>query len=394
MNKFFTEANSIIDSFFIIGKNRVSALDGVRALAITLVIMRHCFDRPLSNVKDIPSSIQYIMSFGWVGVHLFFVLSGFLIGGMIYKQIKAHNFSFRDFYIKRIFRIMPVAYVYLLIVHWELVHFNIPTLYNFLFINNYLGFDFTSHFWSLNVEEHFYLFFPLSFFILYKLFNIHKMIPVIVTTVAAVWVIRIFFLSPSVYTISHWQIDYFLLGVLASILYIEDIVPQKKFFSALLWLIPVFYAVLSVVTVKMSNGSTFLNQNPVTISWLAPLYSLFSFAFVILVATQDNLISRFLSLRVFRWIGILSYSMYIWHLFIITHYDIYRPGLSRLNPSLQAMIVFLIYFSLTTLVAFVSYQSVEKPFLMIRDRILSGHRDDSTIGVIHHSDPRVDILKK
>ncbi len=304
-----------IDSIFYITNTRLAPLDGVRSLAIILVILRHCFDRPLKEI-DLPIMVSYLLSFGWIGVQLFFTLSGFLIGGMIYKKLKEQNFSMKEFYIKRAFRILPLAYIYLLIVHWSEIGFDKVTLYNFLFLTNYRPGIFANHYWSLNVEEHFYLIFPLLFLFLLKRFSsLSHIIISFCTLILIEWIGRICimqwptkYLFPNVNIVSHWQADYLLVGVLAAILYHENKIPANRHLSRLFLILPVIYMLLSIITATIGNNNPFINQDPQYSVYLAPFYALFSFSFVLLAVTQKNLLTRLLSLKLFRWIGILSFS--------------------------------------------------------------------------------------
>lgn len=381
MKNLLLQLSNKIDSFFYDKVSRIPALDGVRTIAVTLVIMRHCFDRPLKAIHDIPMIFQYIMSLGWVGVHLFFVLSGFLIGGGIYKTIRDGNFSFRRFYIKRFFRIIPVAFALLLILHKQYIGFNFGTISNFLFISNYTNTGWTAHYWSLNVEEHFYVIFPILFLILYRIFwgNLNRILIALLSIITVSWIFRYYIVvinpirylfASDPYTISHWQIDYFLLGVLGAILYINNLIPKNRLLSILLWMTPVFYLILAIITAQISPHTPLSNQNPVNIALLAPFYAILCFLTVILTATQKNLLTVFFSSPGFKWISILSYSMYLWHLFIIEKVLVKIP-IPQLSSTIMSMVVFLIVYSLTILISIISYRLFEKPFLILRDKILS-----------------------
>ena len=148
-------------------------LDNLRAFAIIMVILFH-YPRWFPHPPWFPD----VLKFGWTGVDLFFVLSGFLIASQIFAQIKKEgSFLIRDFYIKRFFRIIPVYY-FVLALYFLLPVLSgdqsLPPLWKFLTFTHNLGFtQFDTHrsfgvVWSLCVEEHFYLVLPVTLLLLLK----------------------------------------------------------------------------------------------------------------------------------------------------------------------------------------------------------------------------------
>src|SRR6185436_18155172 len=99
---------------------RIPALDGVRAIAITFVVLVHMLYMQLGGIAiDKESTPSLMLSGGWMGVELFFVLSGFLVGGHIVRQALDGSFRFGRFYMDRTLRIFPIAYVFLLLLGWQ-----------------------------------------------------------------------------------------------------------------------------------------------------------------------------------------------------------------------------------------------------------------------------------
>ena len=157
--------------------DRVPALDGVRGLAILLVMMHHGFASSFT-VQTLGEKIFKLAvgSYGWVGVDLFFVLSGFLITGVLLDAKGRANY-FSAFYMRRVLRIFPIYYVSLVIFFLVL-----PLLFTSLVpafplreIPWYLGYAVNyqlaiktplGHFWSLCIEEQFYLIWPLLVWLL------------------------------------------------------------------------------------------------------------------------------------------------------------------------------------------------------------------------------------
>ena len=147
-------------------QSKLYGLDHLRALAILLVLGFHYqlgyFGRP--------EWTKQFNQFGWTGVDLFFVLSGFLISSQLFAQIKkGKNISLKEFFLKRFFRIIPIYFV-VVGIYFCFPFFRekeaLPPLWKFLTFTQNFGLDIKnfgtfSHAWSLCVEEHFYLFLPL-----------------------------------------------------------------------------------------------------------------------------------------------------------------------------------------------------------------------------------------
>jgi peptidoglycan/LPS O-acetylase OafA/YrhL len=148
------------------GPEKLYGLDHLRALAIAWVFFFH-----YPNVIDMPAWAWDIKDFGWVGVDLFFVLSGFLIARQLFSELKATGtILVKQFFIKRFFRIIPV-YLVVVAIYFLAPVFrereSLPALWRFLTFTQNIGLDPSvngtfSHAWSLCVEEQFYFLFPLT----------------------------------------------------------------------------------------------------------------------------------------------------------------------------------------------------------------------------------------
>jgi peptidoglycan/LPS O-acetylase OafA/YrhL len=145
--------------------SRLPGLDLLRAIAIVWVMLFHSF-----VVGGLGDDFSWLSRYGWMGVDLFFVLSGFLIGSQVLKPLaRGERLDFGDFYLRRAFRILPAFFVVLALYlaipafreepgmqpWWQFATFTV----NFLI--DYEHNKAFSHVWSLCVEEHFYLLFPL-----------------------------------------------------------------------------------------------------------------------------------------------------------------------------------------------------------------------------------------
>jgi len=146
---------------------RVFELDGFRAFAVLMVFIHHLFyGWPTPALSSVPRVLRAAISRGWLGVDLFFVLSGFLITGILIDSREGEHY-FRNFYTRRVLRIVPLYLTCILIMFFEYRGFNAFFGLSLIYLANftYAFHVRTPHgpgvFWSLAVEEHFYLVWPL-----------------------------------------------------------------------------------------------------------------------------------------------------------------------------------------------------------------------------------------
>jgi peptidoglycan/LPS O-acetylase OafA/YrhL len=181
-------------------QNKYKGLDHLRALAILLVLLYH-----YCKLFPHPEWTEILGSFGWVGVDLFFVLSGFLIASQLFEGIKENNsVNLREFYFKRFFRIIP-AYLAVVFLYFAVPIFKeregLAPLWKYLTFTQNLGLDLKtqrafSHAWSLCIEEQFYLLFPL---ILFGLTFIRK-------RKVMLWGLLILFLGTALLRLLSWNL--------------------------------------------------------------------------------------------------------------------------------------------------------------------------------------------
>src|SRR3990170_5787046 len=150
-------------------------LDLIRTLAITMILMQHYYDVILKGTFGLlPGFLPNILAKGWHGVDLFFALSGFLIGGQIIEGCYNGTFRFNVFFLKRFFRIVP-AYIFAIVVFIIFYSYvsdsfllNDPTvlkdvIIHILYLQDYIHTEYVMYdgiYWSLAVEEKFYLVLP------------------------------------------------------------------------------------------------------------------------------------------------------------------------------------------------------------------------------------------
>ncbi len=151
----------------------LGAVDGVRAWSILWVVLMHAAMKPGIQFAPGPlAPLLHSFSRGYLGVSMFFVLSGFLIARLLLRQLVATGtLHLRDFYRRRALRILP-AYYLVLILYCAIEGSPCGTVWaNLLFINNFIPWrsQCMSWSWSLAIEEQFYLLFPLGLLLLFRL---------------------------------------------------------------------------------------------------------------------------------------------------------------------------------------------------------------------------------
>jgi peptidoglycan/LPS O-acetylase OafA/YrhL len=292
------------------------ALTGVRGVAIIIVLLYHLgINRLLRHFNC------WIL--GRLGVDIFFVLSGFLITTLLIKEkITTNHISLKKFYIRRALRIIPVAYLFLvvMIVINNLFKCGIGLksfVCGFLFVKNLpitgINDHWTTHLWSLSVEEQFYLFFPLLLLININktaVFTIVMVLSVLVFSLLGFHHVGIFYSIPVLYQFCRAIMYFFwegpltiLIGCLFSILSFNGIInvgqlKNKYLLSGILFIIAVII-----------HSKTFYFYT----TYLSEFLFAVLIGFVILLSiNSDNLFTRLLNSRFLIWMGTLSYSIYIW----------------------------------------------------------------------------------
>ena len=298
---------------------RIRELDGIRGIAILLVVMCHTVtcQIPWSNFLPSDNAARFLM-LGWTGVDLFFILSGFLIVGILLDE-KGHARYFRSFYVRRVCRILPLYYgvtvAYLLLnrsgwIQSGWLFANILPEWSYLtFTQNFfmheagwgaLGLAPT---WSVAVEEQFYLVIPL----LVRLLNRRQLAVLFALAIAAAPFLRHEVGNLGAYTFPHTRTDAILTGGLLAMLYRwpeawEYVKKYTRVWSTLLLLPPV--AVWLLMGREAGMGDRYLH-----------LVLAFGFGLlVMLTLTRCHARwSRFLQNRFLLWLGLRSYAIYLLH---------------------------------------------------------------------------------
>jgi len=294
---------------------RIPSLDGFRAISIVLILF--CHSR-LSGT--FPGVLNDIARQAEVGVTVFFVISGFLITNLLLtEESKNNHINIKAFYIRRAFRIIPVYALYIVfILIWRNFETFGLTKNNLVHVLTFtVNFDkykdwFLGHFWSLSVEEQFYLFWPALLLIFRK--HLKTVLVVLVAYSCVARVIAHKFPEFEIISLSPFFIysDAIFIGAFGGILFFEnpELFKHKIFNSRLAKLAAISLFLLFVYTTE--HGKLALISLPFgnAIISLSILFLITAYIF-----PSDKAVYKFLNNKVIVHIGILSYSIYIWQQF-------------------------------------------------------------------------------
>ena len=333
-------------------------IDGIRAISVIAVILFH-FD-------------SVYLPGGFLGVDIFFVISGYLITSILIKEFDNKYFHLTNFYNRRIRRIAPVLFLVILITNFISLFFLFPeellNLFNtnisiIFFFSNFYFWKNTDYFndiasqspllhtWSISVEEQFYIFFPLIFLFFLKQ-NKKKLLIYFVITIILLSIISASYLSKfssdANFFFTTSRIFEIGIGVLCALIVSENLINKKfsKFFNTNLSIIS-FVILISSFFIFAEN-----NHLPNYLT-LIPLFATVYF----ILNNREDFISKFLSSKYLVIIGKSSYSLYLFHLPIFFFLDLYNLYYFKF---LSIPLLFLI--------SYVSWKHFETPF---RNRRLS-----------------------
>lgn len=315
---------------------RLFVLDGWRAISILLVLATHLL--PLG-----PKRLQLNVTSGFMGMSIFFTLSGFLIT----QQLHARR-NIAAFFVRRLFRIVPLAWAYTIVVMVLLGMGARTWIAHLLFAVNYDQSsitEITSHFWSLCVEVHFYC--AIGLLMAVTRFRGLWLLP-------ALWFIMFVIRSvgaPLGTIETHYRVDEILSGTCLALIYLGYFGPKPQAVIARLPL-PVL-ALLLFATCHPATGT--LNGLRGVAAVLLVGHTLF---------TPDSNRFRWLGHRVLRYIAEISYALYVIH--PVTHYGWLGRGPVLIKYSKR-----ILTFSLTFGLAHLSTFYFERPFTRVGKRIAS-----------------------
>jgi peptidoglycan/LPS O-acetylase OafA/YrhL len=332
-----------------------SDIDGLRALAILPVVLFHAFPNLLPG--------------GFIGVDIFFVISGYLITSILLKDIQAGNYSIKTFYARRVRRIFPalsVVLLFCLALGWVVLTAveyrslgkhaagGAGFIANFMFWKEAGYFDAAGdtkpllHLWSLGIEEQFYIVWPLLlYFFAKRSWNILSLILVVALLSFGlnVWQVGS---NPSAAFYSplsrSWEL------ALGAFLAYQVLRPAQVFTS----IIERHRSLLSCLgLIMVAIGFVVINESRAFPGWWALLPALGS---ALLIASGPHgLVNRFvLSQRIFVWVGLISFPLYLWHWPLLSFARIIYSE----TPPIDVRVVLVV---LSIVLAALTYYLIEKP---------------------------------
>ena len=346
--------------------SHLRALDGVRGLAILLVLWHHCYMQPSTGILG---SLYQLNRAAWVGVDLFFVLSGFLITGILFDSLHREDY-FQRFYKRRALRIFPLYYgvVLLLLVlslplglHWHGRQWLLLGYLQNVGITQPFQFDISSwvtlnHFWSLSIEEQYYLVWPL---VIYLVRSRIKLLWISIALSVLALGLRIYVAShinaAYVFTGTPFRMDALLIGSGLALL-------MRSHYQVLVerLALPVF----TIGGIGIAAMAFFASG----FEWWSRSVETFGFTVVaifgaglIALSLQGGITQRIFENSILRFFGRYSYGLYVWHAFV------YAGLRTRLSHTLGDLLADLTCVAISIVIALASFHGFEVWFLRMKE---------------------------
>ena len=310
----------------------IRSLDGIRGFAVLLVYGYHSLSNTLQPTSAIMSVLRNLMLEGWAGVDLFFVLSGFLISTILLDTRKADNY-FKVFYARRALRIFPLYYLVFFVAVWiEPGHIshraeiwfllnlsNWPTAFGAVLIASLM------HFWSLAIEEQFYLVWPSML----RWFSLRTMAYVCIATIIGLCAVRNLPIilranlrwPELIYRFTPLRVDTLCGGALLAmtVKYRPKLIENR-------WLLRSIFVISFITIVACGRSYT----GPLVIRFGYTALVLCGTSLIALALFPDGWTSRLFANRGLRAMGKYSYSFYLIHPFIVSYIFLHSPRLRRI----------------------------------------------------------------
>ena len=344
---------------------RIPSLDGIRALAILMVLTVHSSETLKFPVWWVPD-----------GVSIFFVLSGFLITSLMLREVdRTATVDLKAFYLRRAYRILPPLYAYLVlstVICW-LAHYPVDKWALFdaaVFVRDYAGNAgahalpgsgnwITEHMWSLSVEEQFYLLYPALFVFVRGRWGRSALAKVTLCILLLTPILRMAGYSLHLFPhrdqfMFHTRMDTLMTGCLIALsIHLPKFERAYAVAARVIWIFPLYTLVLEPLILHRF-GYLYYHAIGMTISAVCTGITILWCA-----RNAETLAGRFLNLKPLAVLGVLSYSVYIWQTLF----------LSPESPAVPAQLnYYIVRMAAIAGFALLSYHFVEQPFLRLRIR--------------------------
>ena len=347
-------------------------IDGLRAFAVLSVVFFHAF----------PSGFKG----GFIGVDVFFVISGFLITSHIFQSLEKGQFSFIDFFSRRIRRIFPALILVMicsLAFGWFVLlsdEFNqlgkhvaggAAFVSNFIFAGEVGYFNTESeykpmlHLWSLAVEEQFYIFWPLMLWVTWKMRQ--NLLLICLFFMLSSFLINIFWVNRFPTEIFFWPFGRFWELLIGSVLAWLMLYKANMFVAngnkknkSLIYILNNFSrnGITTFIGIFVLLASIFLITTDDPFPSYNAIFPVFGAVLVIVGGSASSFSRSVLSNKIALWFGLISYPLYLWHWPILSYLHIIEGGTPHRNRTILAILFSILF-------AWITYKFIEKPIRFV-----------------------------
>jgi peptidoglycan/LPS O-acetylase OafA/YrhL len=367
-------------------RGHVLALDGVRGVAILTVVLYHL--TLWANVVAPWDGIWRWTKVGHVGVDLFFVLSGYLITGILWDSRESASYL-RNFYARRFLRIFPLYYAFVLLIavvapllapgNLKLHEIWSQQLWLWTYtsnvvvaIRNQWTLNVANHLWSLAVEEQFYLVWPLIVWRLRRETIFSLCFALTVVTMMLRWLLITHFPAHDLgcYTLTLCRMDALLLGA-ALALEARAKPSEPRWWASWSRMLAIPAATLALSIMYSPHGPHPRPDGSQEVLWtdiFVPTCWAIAFAGLVSAASAATGVRRFMEHRVLRFFGRYSYGIYVFHFPLHVVFEKLVPLRSFASPLLGVLVFAAVGLSIATGVAWISFHAFESRFLALKGR--------------------------
>lgn len=370
-------------------KGNIPILDGLRGSAAILVLISHIF---INQFKCFPLIDAFVIFSGHSGVELFFVLSGFLISYPFWRDyyFDKITFSYRNFYIRRALRVLPLFYIssilFILLslflnkdinAHLKIIPFYIFQIHNFFSKINFIN----PPTWTVAVELHFYIL--IYFFFMWK--GTTNLKNTIITLFSILFILFIYKACAYthvnnaenyrnlIYANTFARLDQFIVGIFLALLY--NLMTQFDYFYKNIVSYRLIYFILGILLLFILSYSEYSLikseniYNNINYIIINPTITAIAWGLILLSGLSNlNFISHFFSSNILSMLGKLSFSIYLLHMPVYSW--IFKP-LYMKHISSNELSCSILFIPLIIVISFFSFTLIEKPFLKIKSKYLS-----------------------